>query len=85
MDNIQTDKNFESAETYAAKLEFLGSVLSIAGESLQIAAAITLQELENEKKNKRKAQKQSERTIQLELIQKQIDDLTKRVGKLEQK
>ncbi|WP_075619146.1 hypothetical protein [Paenisporosarcina indica] len=82
--NNQNGQNTESPEIYAARLSLIGTALSTLGDGLQtVAAGITLQELENP--NTQDSQKQLDLSSQLELMQKQIDQLSRKIDKMERK
>jgi len=78
------DENSESPDIYIAKLNLVGTTLSTLGDALQtIAAGITLQELE--KTNNQNSQNHSNQSIQIESMQKQIDQLTRKIDRMERK
>lgn len=73
------DENSMSPEIYAARIGFIGALLSTLGDGLQsIGAGIALQQLE--KSSIQDSQTQSD---QLEAMQKQIDQLTKKLEDME--
>lgn len=82
VNNNQIGQNTGSQEIYAAKLSLIGSALSTIGDGLQtIAAGITLQELENP--NNQNPQNQLGQSNELELMQKQIEQLTRKIERME--
>lgn len=79
-----TSQNTNSAEIQAAKLSLIGAALSTLGDGIQtIAAGIALQELENQAVVDSNSAKQSNQTSQLELMQKQLDYLTRKIERME--
>lgn len=83
---IPPRQNSESAEMQAAKISLIGAALSTLGDGLQtIAAGITLQELENQTFQNQNSPEQPNQTAQLELMQKQIDHLTRKIERMERR
>lgn len=79
-----TSQNTTSAEIQAAKLSLIGAALSTLGDGIQtIAAGIALQKLENQAVVDSNSAKQSNQTSQLELMQKQLDYLTRKIERME--
>ena len=84
VNNNQMGQNTGTPEIYAAKLAFVGAALSTLGDGLSaIAAGITLQELENP--NNQNSQDQLDQSNQLELMQKQIEQLTRKIESMERR
>ncbi|MEV9641743.1 translation initiation factor 2 [Mammaliicoccus sciuri] len=82
--NNPQGENSTSPEIYAARIGFIGTLLSTLGDGLQsIGAAITLQQLENA--SIQDTQTQSDQSNQFESMQKQIDHLTKKIERMERK
>lgn len=71
------DENSISPEIYAARIGFIGALLSTLGDGLQsIGAGIVLQQLENE--SMQDAQSQSNQSNQLETMQNQFETMQKK-------
>lgn len=81
-DNNPRGENDTSPEIQAARFGFIGSLLSTLGDSLQaIGAGIALQQLENP--NIQDTQPQFDQSDQIESMQKQIDQLAKKIDEME--
>lgn len=78
------DQSFDSTEVNIAKLELLGSTLVTIGEGITtVAAGMAVQQLEQ--KEREDTLNQAELVKQMEHMQKQIDQLTYRLEKLDRK
>ncbi|MGG0644415.1 translation initiation factor 2 [Sporosarcina gallistercoris] len=76
--------NNPSPEIYAARIGFIGTILSTLGDGLQsIGAGITLQQLEVS--SIQDAQTQTDQSDQFDSMQKQIDQLTRKIEEMERK
>lgn len=81
-DNTPQGENSTSPEIYAARIGFIGALLSTLGDGLQsVGAGIALQQLENS--SSQDTQTQSDQSDQIESMQKQIDQLTRKIEKME--
>ncbi|WP_039042355.1 hypothetical protein [Sporosarcina sp. ZBG7A] len=81
-DNTPPGENSTSPEIYAARIGFIGALLSTLGDGLQsVGAGIALQQLENS--SSQDTQNQSDQSNQIESMQKQIDQLTRKIEKME--
>lgn len=80
--NSSLGENSTSPEIYAARIGFIGALLSTLGDGLQsIGAGIALQQLENS--SFQESQPQSDQSNQFENMQKQIDQLTRKIEEME--
>lgn len=84
-DNTPPGENSTSPEIYAARIGFIGALLSTLGDGLQsVGAGIALQQLENSSSQDTQTQSdQSDQSDQIESMQKQIDQLTRKIEKME--
>ena len=83
-DGYQEEQNQESTEIFIAKLSLVGTTLSTLGDAIQtVAAGIVLQELE--KANNQKSQNKSDQSQVLESMQTQIDQLNRKIDRMERK
>ncbi|MCR8658871.1 translation initiation factor 2 [Paenibacillus endoradicis] len=78
------EQDNDEAETLIAKLGFWGVALATIGDGLAtIAAGLELQQLEKAKEQRSDSQLDLDQ--QIELMQKQIDQLTYKIEKMERK
>lgn len=76
--------NTISPEIYAARIGLIGTLLSTLGDGLQsIGAGIALQQLEIS--SIQDAQTQADQSNQFDSMQKQIDQLTRKIEEMERK
>lgn len=81
--NLQGE-NTISPEIYAARIGFIGTLLSTLGDGLSsVAAGIALQQLEMS--SIQDAQTQAVQSDQFDSMQKQIDQLTRKIEEMERK
>lgn len=86
MNNQETNRNAESPEIYAARLSLIGSALSTLGDGIQtVAASIVLRELENANQNKQNTDDDLDIKSQLEVMQRQIDHITRTVERMQRR
>jgi len=77
-------QNPELPENYAAKLAVIAAAITTLGDGLStIAAAIALQDEENE--NNQKYQNQVNYSRQFDQIQRELDQMSLRIDKLERR
>ena len=82
--NNLADSSSESTDIYIAKLWFFGASLATIGDGIAaVAAGMALQQLE--RSSKEDSQIQMELIRQIERMQKQIDQLTYKLEKLDRK
>ncbi|MEK3974517.1 MULTISPECIES: translation initiation factor 2 [unclassified Psychrobacillus] len=80
--NFKNGQGEESTDILVAKLAFFGGTLATLGDGITaLAAGIALQELE--KSNAQNSSEQSNQTAQLEQMQKQINELTRKLNNIE--
>lgn len=86
MNHHDTNQNAESPEIYAARLSLIGTALSTLGDGIQtVAATIVLRELENAHEKKQNTGDELDIKSQLEVMQRQIDHLTRTVDRMQRR
>ncbi|WP_339253673.1 translation initiation factor 2 [Sporosarcina sp. FSL W8-0480] len=78
-DNNFIDENDNSTDLYVARIAFIGTILSTLGDALQtVSAGVALQQLERSSQ-----QGTQDQATQIETMQKQFDQLTKKIESME--
>lgn len=80
--DLQNDSSSESTDLLVAKLALFGATLTTIGDGIAaLAAGIALKGLENT--NNQKSSEQSNQSAQIEQMQKQINELTRKLDIIE--